>query len=130
LALIEVPQRIQIRNYTEEIPEIKVDTGKIYRVFVNLVKNAIDAMPENGVLTILSTKSEKTVEIVFKDNGIGMSEETLSHIWQPLFTTKAKGMGFGLSICKRIIEAHRGQILVKSKIGEGTEFTVVLPKKI
>jgi signal transduction histidine kinase len=56
-----------------------------------------------------------------------MSEETLSKIWVPLFTTKAKGMGFGLSICRRIVEAHGGKIIVKSKIAEGTEFRIILP---
>lgn len=129
LALIEVPQTIQIRNNAEATPKFRVDIAKIERVFVNLIKNAIDAMPQKGVLIINSIESEETVEITFKDNGIGMNEDTLSRIWQPLFTTKPKGMGFGLSICKRIVEAHGGKIFVKSKIGEGTEFSLVFPNK-
>ena len=67
------------------------------------------------------------MEIVFTDNGVGMSEQTLSKIFNPLFTTKAQGMGFGLAICKRMVEAHRGKISVKSTVGRGTTFTITLP---
>jgi signal transduction histidine kinase len=67
------------------------------------------------------------VKFVFKDTGIGMSPETLSKLWVPLFTTKAKGMGFGLPIAKRIIEAHGGKISIKSIRGKGTTVTVTLP---
>jgi len=72
-------------------------------------------------------KLEKNVEIEFSDTGTGMSKEVLSKIWTPFFTTKAKGMGVGLSICKRIIEAHQGEIEVESKEGKGTKFAIKLP---
>jgi PAS domain S-box-containing protein len=127
LSLIEIPKRIKIADATQDTPIFKADTGKINRVFVNLIKNAIDAMPEKGTLTITSRKAKKNVEIVFEDNGVGMTPETLSQLWTPLFTTKAKGMGFGLAICKRIIEAHRGKICVESITGKGTTFVVTLP---
>jgi len=125
--LVDIPQRIQIVNKTEETPEVCADIEKLNRVFVNLIKNAIDAMPKEGVLTVSSVKTDKNVEIVFEDSGIGMSPETLSKIWVPLFTTKAKGMGFGLAICKRIVESHGGNISAKSAIGKGTVFTISLP---
>ena len=67
------------------------------------------------------------VEIVFADTGIGIPEETMQKLFTPLFTTKAQGMGFGLAICKRIIEAHGGTIKVKSKVNKGTTFTLRLP---
>jgi signal transduction histidine kinase len=67
------------------------------------------------------------LEIVFSDTGVGMSEETLRNICRPLFTTKAKGMGFGLPICKRFVEAHGGKICARSTIGKGSTFTVKLP---
>jgi signal transduction histidine kinase len=65
--------------------------------------------------------------MTFSDTGIGMSKATLEKLWTPLFTTKAKGMGFGLAICKRFVEAHGGSISVKSALGKGTTFTVTIP---
>mgnify|MGYP001443643970 CR=1 FL=1 len=127
LYLIEVPEKIKIKDSSEDTPIIQVDTGKVSRVFVNLIKNAIDAMPEGGILTITSRARKGSLEIVFEDTGVGMDEETLSKLWVPLFTTKAKGMGFGLSICKRIVKAHGGKISVESTAGKGTKFTVTLP---
>ena len=67
------------------------------------------------------------VLLSFEDTGVGMTKETLKSIWVPLFTTKAKGMGFGLSICKRIVEAHNGKIKVRSTLGKGTAFKILLP---
>ena len=129
LSLIEVPERIQIIDATEDKPEIKVDREKMNRAFVNIVTNAIDAMPKTGTLTVTSKAVKDNVEISFKDTGTGMSEETLSKLklWSPLFTTKAKGMGFGLPICKRVIEAHGGKIFVESTLGKGTTVTITIP---
>ena len=67
------------------------------------------------------------MEITFIDDGVGMSEQTLAKVFNPLFTTKAQGMGFGLAICKRIVEAHCGKISVESTVGRGTTFTITLP---
>ena len=72
--------------------------------------DAIDAMPEGGEITIASKQSGDNIEIAFTDTGSGMSEKAMENLWKPLQTTKAKGMGFGLAICKRIVEAHRGII--------------------
>jgi signal transduction histidine kinase len=104
-----------------------VDPERVKRVFTNLIKNAIDAMPTNGKLSITAKKVGNSIAIQFTDNGIGMSKETLEKLWQPFFTTKAKGMGIGLPICKRIIEAHDGRIEVKSTLNLGTTFEVYLP---
>jgi signal transduction histidine kinase len=116
LALIEVPERIRIIDATESKPKIKVDIENMRKVFVNLITNAIDAMPKTGTLTVTSKAAKSSVKIVFKDTGTGMTEETLCKLKLgfPLFTTKAKGMGFGLPICKRIVEAHGGKICLKS----------------
>jgi signal transduction histidine kinase len=97
------------------------------RVFINLIKNAIDAMPEKGTLEIWSRQIGEKVEFTFTDIGIGMSEQTKSKIFMPLFTTKAQGMGFGLAICKRLVEAHGGKIDVESALGKGTTFRITLP---
>jgi PAS domain S-box-containing protein len=124
---IEAPAGITIANQTESEPRLKVDKEKMQRVFINIIKNAFDAMPNGGVLTIRSEKTENDVSISFVDTGAGMSKETLQKLWTPLFTTKAKGMGFGLPICKRLVEAHGGKICVESQIGKGTTFTITIP---
>jgi signal transduction histidine kinase len=84
-------------------------------------------MPKGGTLTIASTRSAGNVHITFKDTGEGMTTETLANLWSPLYTTKAKGMGFGLAIVKRLVEAHGGSITVESKLGKGSTFTITLP---
>jgi signal transduction histidine kinase len=127
LSLIVVPQNIHILDRTQKEPRIKVDKEKIRRVFVNIVKNAVDAMPDGGELTVASMKKGENVDFVFSDTGTGMPMEVLNRIWSPLFTTKAKGMGFGLAICRRIVEAHGGKILVESLSGKGSTFTITLP---
>lgn len=127
LSAVKIPRKIRVADLTRDKPKIRVDTDKMKRVFVNMVKNAIDAMPKGGKLTIESRESNGDLEIVFSDTGVGMSEETLRDIYRPLFTTKAKGMGFGLPICKRFVEAHGGKICARSTIGKGSTFTVTLP---
>ncbi|MBC7130275.1 hypothetical protein H5T51_03500, partial [Candidatus Bathyarchaeota archaeon] len=127
LTHIEVPDNIRLINKANSKVKITVDYEKMKRVFINLIRNAIDAMPNGGTLTIKSKKKGEQIMFSFSDTGIGMTEEVLKNLWNPLFTTKAKGMGFGLSICKRFIEAHGGSITVKSSPGKGTTFTVKLP---
>lgn len=127
LSLLEVPNNIQVINLTESDPRIKADIEKLNRVFVNLIKNAIDAMPYGGKLAIKSTGTNDNVEFTFADTGMGMTKEQMGKIWAPFFTTKAKGMGLGLPICKGIIEAHKGYITVESMPGIGTTFTVTIP---
>jgi signal transduction histidine kinase len=129
LPLIAVPSQIKILNQVEASPTIFVDTNKMQRVFINLIKNSIDAMPNGGRLEISSGYNDQTVEFSFADTGCGMSEEVLQKVFTPLFTTKAQGMGFGLPICKRIVEAHNGKIEVESALDKGTKFTVTLPIK-
>ncbi|MFB0557857.1 MAG: PAS domain S-box protein [Candidatus Bathyarchaeia archaeon] len=124
---IDVPENIRVRDLTLDEPEIEVDAQMMKRVVINLVKNAIDAMPSGGSLTIESKKTEEGAELYFTDTGVGISKKNLEKIWRPLFTTKAKGMGLGLSICKRVLENHGASIAVKSKQGEGTTFIVKLP---
>jgi signal transduction histidine kinase len=128
-SIVKYPANVRVVDVVDDEPTIMVDEAKMCRAFGNIVKNAIDAMPEGGTLTITSTKMEDELEIVFRDTGTGMSEENLDklRLWVPLFTTKAKGMGFGLAICKRIMEAHGGKIRVESQLGKGTTVTVSFP---
>lgn len=129
LALVKVPNNIQVLDNTDAQPKVRLDADKMKRVFVNIVKNAMDAMPNGGTLEITSSQKGDMWQIVFSDAGTGMPERLLEKIWTPFFTTKAKGMGLGLPICKRIVEAHEGRIFVESTIGKGTVFTIILPIK-
>ncbi|MEM3566399.1 MAG: PAS domain S-box protein [Candidatus Bathyarchaeia archaeon] len=128
LSTIRVPKKIRVVDKTAENPII-VDKEKMKRVFVNIIKNAIAAMPQGGELVIASREIDGNIAISFADTGIGMSREVLEKIWTPFFTTKAKGLGLGLPICKRIVEAHDGKITVKSAPNKGTTFTVIFPVK-
>jgi PAS domain S-box-containing protein len=127
LMMAQVPEHVRVIDRTNYEPTIWIDVNKMERVFINLIKNAFDAMPAKGILEVSSKRIGENVELVFKDDGEGMSEQTLAKIFNPLFTTKAQGMGFGLAICKRIVEAHHGEINVKSTLGKGTTFTITLP---
>ncbi|MEM3464323.1 MAG: GAF domain-containing sensor histidine kinase, partial [Candidatus Bathyarchaeia archaeon] len=129
LSAIKVPKNVHVVNLTKSKPRIEVDVGKLKRTFLNIIRNAIEAMPKGGTLTITSRMVGDNVEFVFSDTGIGMSKKTLRNLWTPLFTTKAKGMGFGLPICKRFVEAHGGSINVESNFRKGTTFTVTVPIK-
>jgi signal transduction histidine kinase len=131
LSLTEIPQGIHVVDATEDKPTVKADAEKLRRVFVNIIRNAFDAMPDGGILTVKSMNVKGKLEVSFKDTGTGMSKETLSKLkgGVPLFTTKAKGMGFGVPICKRIVEAHGGELLVESKVGKGTTITITVPVK-
>lgn len=91
------------------------------------MQNAFDAMPEGGTLTIASQKSNGNLQISFVDSGVGMKKEIVKNLWNPLFTTKAKGMGLGLSAAKRFVEGHGGSIRVESQPGKGSTFTVTPP---
>lgn len=129
LAQIIVPDNITVVNQSNTYPALNVDSERIEKSFTSIIKNAVDAMPNGGVLTIRSRETKKQVAFHFEDTGTGISPESLSKLWTPLFTTKAKGMGFGLPVCKRIVEAHGGTIKAKSALGKGSVFTVTLPVK-
>jgi PAS domain S-box-containing protein len=129
LAKVKIPKIVRLVNSTKNQPTMRLDVEKMRRIFLNLTLNAVDAMPKGGTLTIASTRSGDNVHITFKDTGEGMTTETLAKLWSPLFTTKAKGMGFGLAVAKRLVEAHGGSISVETELGKGSTFTVTLPMK-
>jgi PAS domain S-box-containing protein len=126
---LKVPENIKIVDLTKHEPKIEADFAKVQRVFINMLRNAIDAMLDGGTLTIKSKEANDSVVVIISDTGTGMSEETIKKLWTPLFTTKAKGMGFGLAISKRLIEAHGGFVSVQSELGKGTTFTIIIPIK-
>jgi PAS domain S-box-containing protein len=127
LASVDIPNNIRVVKIAGKRSRIRVDFERVKRVLVNLIRNAVDAMPKGGTLTIKCRKKGEKVEFAVSDTGVGMSGEVMKKLWTPLFTTKAKGMGFGLAICKRFVEAHGGTITVESSLGKGSTFTVTLP---
>lgn len=127
LSLVKFPTNIQVVDRTKSEPKMEADAEKMKRVFINIIKNSVDAMPEGGKLTITSKQLGGNVEIAFTDTGTGIPENLAEEIWAPLFTTKAKGMGLGLPICKRIVESHGGDICAESTVGKGATFTVTIP---
>jgi len=129
LAEVKIPKGIRVVNSTKNQPQMKLDVDKMRRVFLNLIRNAVDAMPNGGTLKIASNESNGNLQITFRDTGEGMTTENLVKVWSPLFTTKAKGIGLGLPIAKRLVEAHGGSINVESKARRGSTFTVTLPIK-
>jgi two-component system NtrC family sensor kinase len=121
------------KQYADNVPVITSDLSQIQQVVLNLLNNAIDAIDHNGTVTVTTRYSEKTdeVEIAVADTGKGIAESELHKIFDPFFTTKevGKGTGLGLSISYSIIEKLGGKIKVQSKVGEGTVFTILLPKQ-
>jgi signal transduction histidine kinase len=127
LSQIAVPANIEVVNQTLPQPRLKIDSARVERVFVSILKNAFDAMPDGGKLAIESKATADSVTFSFRDTGTGMTDNVLGNLWTPLFTTKGKGMGFGLAICKRIVEAHGGKIEAETELGKGSMFAVTFP---
>ena len=124
---VKIPEKIAVQDSSDDHVTIRADPDRMRRVFTNLVENAIDAMPQGGTLMVRSKEFDSSAEIAVSDTGSGMPEKVLQNLWRPLQTTKAKGLGLGLAICKRIVDAHGGIISVRSRTGEGTTVTVRLP---
>ncbi len=125
-------QNVKIeKKMKADLPKIMVDVSQIQQVFINILLNAIEAMPEGGALTVSSEAEGRMVAVRFADTGIGIPEELLPKILDPFFTTKTqgRGTGLGLSVSYGIVERHRGKLEVKSQVGKGTTLTVKLPIK-
>ena len=124
-----VPENIKLtKDINNGLPMVMVDGEQIKQVFLNITLNALQAMGEKGGrLDIRARDRGKFVEVEFIDTGGGIPDEIKDKIFDPLFTTKAKGVGLGLSVCKTIMERHEGDIKVKSRVGKGTTFTISLP---
>jgi signal transduction histidine kinase len=123
-----ISQRISvIKGFTSESSIITMDKEHIERVFLNIILNAIDAMPEGGELTIVTETDENFFVVKIQDTGEGIPEEDIIRIFDPFFSTKTKGVGLGLTVCYGIVISHGGTIEVESKPKEGSIFTVSLP---
>ncbi|MEM3403440.1 MAG: PAS domain S-box protein [Nitrososphaeria archaeon] len=124
-----IPNTVSVTVNVPRDLYVDVDPLMMERVFVNLIYNAVQAMPDGGRIMISSSLEGHELFIRVSDTGVGIPKEHMSEIFRPFFTTKPKGHGLGLSVCKRIIEAHKGSISVESKVNSGTTFTIKLPCK-
>jgi signal transduction histidine kinase len=128
LLSIEVPNNIHlVDRANDDETAIKVDSNLLSRALANLIQNAVEAMPKGGNLTVESIPLNGKLEFNVIDTGCGFPEEFKSKIGNPLVTRKARGMGFGLAITKRILEAHGGSLQAESIAGKGSTFKIVLP---
>jgi signal transduction histidine kinase len=116
-------------NLPSGLPEIVGDRHRLEQVFLNIVLNAVDAMPEGGQLSISCTCADQSLVTTITDSGCGIPEEDQGRVFDPFYTTKevGEGTGLGLSIAHGIVQEHGGQIEVRSQMGQGSEFIVHLP---
>ena len=118
-----------VTDFAIDLPEIAGDAEQLQQVFINLLNNSLDAMPDGGELAIRTTANDGAVVIECSDTGQGISPDVQVHLFEPLFTTKSpgRGTGLGLAIAKQIITEHGGQIEVCSSPGTGTTMIIALP---
>jgi len=129
LLRVEMPESVTvIKDLAPDLASISADADQIQQVLVNLVGNAVQAMPDGGTLTARTADADgEWVVFQVEDTGCGIDDEQREKLFEPFFTTKENGIGLGLSVTKSIVEGHRGEISVSSSLGEGSEFTVKLP---
>jgi signal transduction histidine kinase len=128
IARAEVPSRIELQiTRPAETPNVLADRDEMERIFRNLVKNAVEAMPEKGRLLVEVRAEEGGLEIDLTDSGCGMNEETLRKVFQPGFTTKETGTGLGLALVRRALSHYGGTIRLESTLGSGTRCRVRIP---
>lgn len=130
LRLCVIPATVSVKqNLPETLPSISADPLQIQQVLRNLIDNGVEAMPEGGTLEIqaIANAAANTVAISVRDSGTGIAPEHLAQLFQPMFTTKARGIGLGLVVVKNLLEANSGRVEVQSEPGKGTTFTIILP---
>jgi signal transduction histidine kinase/DNA-binding LacI/PurR family transcriptional regulator len=122
------PEQVAVAtDLASDLPAVFVDAQQIGQVLTNLVTNAYQAIPNSGRVTISAQAEQERVRLSVADTGVGMSPETMEKIFEPLYTTKAKGIGLGLAVSKNLVELNGGSIEVESGEGQGSIFTIVLP---
>jgi two-component system NtrC family sensor kinase len=125
----ELKYKATLKKDYGKLPRTKCYPQQINQVFINILINAVNSIEEHGTITIKTWNQDRSIWMVISDTGCGIPQESLSKIFEPFFTTKdvGKGTGLGLSITYEIIQRHKGDITVKSKVGRGTTFTVRIP---
>ena len=123
-------QRVKVDFHVPaEFSKLMVEAD-LYYVFINIIKNALQAMPQGGHLGVSGRLAEGQMEVSFQDTGSGLTPEELNHIFQPFYSTKegTQGLGLGLPICQKILERYEGRLAVESQPGKGTKVRVILPQ--
>lgn len=115
------------KSFDMHLPPIQFDPQQIKQVLINLVKNAMEAMPQGGKMIITTRLNGNYLKVSVADTGMGIPPEAFKNMFSPFFTTKKKGTGLGLTVCYRIVEDHKGEIICESRKGEGTKFIFSLP---
>jgi signal transduction histidine kinase len=131
LTYVELPERVKLDSHLNGHHfQVNTDAEQMQRVFTNIMSNAVQAMNgKEGQLDIDTGEEGGYIWVRFKDNGCGISQENMEKIFEPLFTTKPKGIGLGLAITRRLVEQNGGKIEVQSEVGRGTAFTIKLPQE-
>jgi PAS domain S-box-containing protein len=130
LLIVAIPSNLHVTISIEEgFPQFISDFAMLKRVFINLIQNAVQAMPNGGTLKINGQRKSNNACISVEDTGEGIPEENKGKLFTPLFTTKSKGQGFGLAVVKRLVEALNGEITFASQKGKGTTFNIQIPLK-
>jgi signal transduction histidine kinase len=127
LSVVPPPAGVEVVQHVQPGTAISADRDQIRQVLLNLITNGYDSMPAGGVLDVSVRPAGDSAQITVTDTGIGMDEETKANIFTPFFTTKSRGIGLGLAVTKRVVEAHGGTISVQSTPSVGTSFTVTVP---
>ncbi len=131
LSAVDIPTSVTSAiEFPNDLPKVLVDESQIVIAFKNLVRNARDAMPNGGQLSITADVGPSSVTFHVTDTGTGISPEHLLQVLEPFFTTKARGMGLGLSITRTIVEKNKGKLLVESELGVGSQFTIELTRSL
>jgi signal transduction histidine kinase len=127
LSVVPPPSGVEVVTHVEPDLEIDADRDQIRQVLLNLITNGYDSMPDGGVLDVSVRSAGDSARITVTDTGMGMDEETRSQIFTPFYTTKSRGIGLGLAVTRRVVEAHGGSIAVQSTPSVGTSFMVTVP---
>ena len=128
-AEIEARDIVVETELRSDLPLLQLDRGQMKQAFYNVIKNSFEAMKRRGILRIRTDMDESHVRVSFIDTGGGMSAETLSHVFEPYYTTKERGTGLGLLIVRRIVREHGGELAIESTEGKGLTLTIRLPFK-
>jgi signal transduction histidine kinase len=124
-------QNVTIKEaFSPSIPEISLNHKQMKQIFLNIILNALQSMPDGGVLkikTALARNKKDNIEVTFADSGVGINQEIQGHIFEPFFTTRKGGTGLGLSFVDKVVRDHGGEITIKSSKGKGTKITLYFP---
>jgi PAS domain S-box-containing protein len=128
LARSQIPANIRVvRRLAVDLPPLICDEERLERAFIDVIANAVQAMPHGGRLGVKTCRSGDDIEVVFSDSGVGVAPENLDKVFEPMFTTKLRGIGLGLTVVRRTVEQHGGQVSLKSALQRGTCITITLP---